>query len=160
MEDQRFVDLRDEDFFVPVAFLVPPLFFEDDFFDEDFLLEVFFEVDFLAVDFFEVLFFDDDFFADDFFDGAFFADDFFDEDLREGTLSPSARASEMPMAMACLRLFTFCPDPLFNFPEPYSCITFETFFCALAPYVAMESSLCTRYCALRVPAHFENFREG
>ena len=51
------------------------------------------------------------------------------DDLRDGTLSPSRRASEMPIAMACLRLFTFLPDPpLFSFPSPYSCITFETLF--------------------------------
>jgi hypothetical protein len=35
-----------------------------------------------------------------------------------GTLCPAARASESPMAIACLRLFTFFPErPLFNVPD-------------------------------------------
>lgn len=55
-------------------------------------------------------FFDADFFEDDFFE-VFFEDDFFDVDFFDvffaGTLPPSRRASESPMAMACLRLFTF-----------------------------------------------------
>jgi hypothetical protein len=34
-----------------------------------------------------------------------------------GTFLPSARASERPIAIACLRLFTFLPErPLFNVP--------------------------------------------
>jgi hypothetical protein len=34
-----------------------------------------------------------------------------------GTFAPAALASERPIAMACLRLFTFRPDrPLFNVP--------------------------------------------
>ncbi|MCU1347235.1 MAG: hypothetical protein JWO56_265 [Acidobacteria bacterium] len=78
------------------------------------------------------------FFEVDFFDvEAFFDEAFFDEEaLRDGTLPPAARASEIPMAMACFRLFTFLPEPpLFNFPSPYSCITFEIFFFDFGPYL-------------------------
>ena len=35
---------------------------------------------------------------------------FFDDFLRAGTLPPARRASERPMAMACLRLVTFLPE--------------------------------------------------
>jgi len=57
--------------------------------------------------------------------------DFFFEDLLEdldddfffGTLAPDLRASERPIAIACLRLVTFFPDrPLFNVPFLRSCI--------------------------------------
>jgi TnpA family transposase len=45
-----------------------------------------------------------------------------------GTFSPARRASESPMAMACLRLLTFVPDrPLFSVPRLRSSITFFTF---------------------------------
>ena len=49
----------------------------------------------------------------------FFDPDFFDEDLDAaflGTLAPFSRASESPIAMACLGLVTFLPlFPLLNF---------------------------------------------
>jgi hypothetical protein len=86
--------------------------------------------DFLA-DFFVVL--RDDFFADfrlDFF-AAFF-----------GTLPPARRASDNPIAMACLRLVTFFPDPpLRSVPSLRSCIAFLTFACAFLPYLGMVASL-------------------
>jgi len=101
------------------------LFFEDDFFDEDFFDDDLRDED---EDFFEppLLFFDDDFFA--------------------GTLPPSRRASERPMAMACLRLVTFLPEPpLFSVPRLRSCIAFSTFSEAFFPYFeAMANSSCTR----------------
>jgi hypothetical protein len=103
-----------------------------DFFDEDFFEEV---------DFFEELdFFEDDFFADDFFD------DFFD-----GTLPPSRLASERPMAMACLRLFTFLPErPLFNVPRFISCMFSSTLSDAFVPYLlAMENLLHRELCKWR-----------
>jgi hypothetical protein len=91
--------------------------------------------------FFDERFFDDDFFVDErFFDDDFFEDDFFDEDFFDdfffdGTLPPSRRASESPMAMACLRLFTFLPElPLFSVPCLRSCIAFSTLSCAFFPY--------------------------
>jgi hypothetical protein len=123
--------------------LEEPPFFAAELFFED---EAFLPDDFFAVD----AFFDEEafFVAPPFFDADFFdeEEDFFDEVFRDGTLSPSARASEIPIAMACLRLFTFAPEPpLFSFPSPYSCITFEIFFCAFAPYlVAMRISFTRR----------------
>ena len=61
---------------------------------------------------------------------------FFAPLARSGTLSPSARASEMPIAMACSRLLTgppFPPGPLFSSPSLNSCITRPTFFDAFLP---------------------------
>ena len=86
-----------------------------------------------VVDFFEdVLFFDEDFFDED-----FFALDFFDPEdfFADGTLPPSRRASDRPMAMACLRLVTFLPEPpLFSVPRFRSCIALSTFSDAFFPY--------------------------
>ena len=97
--------------------------------DEDFL-----ELDFFADDFLVV-----DFFADDFRDDDFFAPDFFDADFFEGTLPPARRASESPIAIACLRLVTFLPErPLLSFPSLRSCIAFLTFDCAVFPYFAIS----------------------
>ena len=130
----RFVDdafFDDDAFFEPEDFFAVERFVEEDFFDDE---TPFFDVD----DFFDD---DDADFLDEeppFFE-ADFDEDFDDDDLRDGTLSPSERASEMPIAMACWRLFTFPPEPLFNFPSPYSCITFEIFFWAFDPYFAMTS---------------------
>ncbi len=95
----------------------------------------FFEVPRLAGDdFFEVVaFFDDDFFEAAFFDEDFFDDDFFDEDFFAGTFPPSRRASESPMAIACLRLVTFFPEPLRSFPRFISCIDFSTLSCDFLP---------------------------
>jgi hypothetical protein len=48
--------------------------------------------------------------------------------LRFGTFCPDRRASDRPMAMACLRLFTFFPDlPLRNVPDLRSCNALPTF---------------------------------
>ena len=55
-------------------------------------------------------FFFEDFFDDDFFDEDFRELLFFDDDFFAGTFPPSARASDKPMAMACLRDVTFCPS--------------------------------------------------
>lgn len=56
---------------------------------------------------------------------------FFDDLLREdflGTLPPARRASDRPMAMACLRLVTFLPErPERSVPRFISCIVFFTF---------------------------------
>ena len=51
-----------------------------------------------------------------------------------GTLAPSRRASERPMAMACLRLVTFRPDPERSEPRFFSCIAFSTLRDAFLPY--------------------------
>jgi hypothetical protein len=100
-------------------------------------------VDFLAlrfVDFFAARLVDVlvarfvDFFALRFVD--FFADFF------AGTLAPSRRASDKPIAIACLRLVTFCPEPpLRSEPDLRSRIVFSTFDCAFSPYFAMSSSV-------------------
>jgi hypothetical protein len=116
-------------------------FFAVDLLDVDFFALDFFVVDFLAVDFFDddaffelpLVFFDDV----DFFElPPFFEDDF----GAAGTLPPSRRASDRPMAMACFRLVTFLPEPpLFSVPRFRSCIVFSTFSWAFFPYlVAMQ----------------------
>jgi len=64
-------------------------------------------------------------------------------ELRLGTLPPARRASDSPIAMACLRLLTFLPDrPLRKVPSLRSCIARFTFCCALFPYLAMTSPRC------------------
>src|SRR5205807_9439305 len=66
--------------------------------------------------------------------GYFFFD--FDDDFFFGTFAPARRASDSPMAMACLRLFTFLPElPLLSVPCLRSCITFSTFFDAFLLYL-------------------------
>jgi len=66
-------------------------------------------------------------------------DFFFDEDFLRGTLAPSFRASDSPIAIACFLLVTFFPDrPLFNVPFFRSCIAFSTFFDAFLLYLAMR----------------------
>jgi len=58
-----------------------------------------------------------------------------DEDFFFGTFPPSLRASERPMAMACLRLVTFLPlRPLLSVPFFFSCIARFTLLLAFAPY--------------------------
>jgi len=83
----------------------------------------------------------------------------FDDDLRElddlrlleadfffGTLPPARRASDNPIAIACLRLFTFLPErPLFSVPRLRSCIARFTLLRALLPYFeAMTHSSAER----------------
>ena len=46
----------------------------------------------------------------------------FEADFFAGTLPPSLRASDRPMAIACLRLVTFLPEPLRSVPRLRSCI--------------------------------------
>jgi hypothetical protein len=100
---------------------------------------------FLALVFFALVFFAGDFFAADFFAVVFLAADFFGG----GTLPPSLRASDRPIAIACLRLVTFLPDrPLFSVPSFFSCIASPTLSDAFFPYVAIrlapvDSMLCS-----------------
>lgn len=64
--------------------------------------------------------------------------DFFRDVFLFGTLSPSRRASERPIATACLRLFTFLPlRPDLSVPRLYSRMTFLTFLEAAFPYFAI-----------------------
>jgi len=70
-------------------------------------------------------------------------------DERLGTLPPARRASERPIAIACVRLFTFRPDlPDRRVPCLRSCIAFRTFCFAFAPYFAISPPRCARCCAL------------
>jgi hypothetical protein len=80
-----------------------------------------------------------------FFEGLFLELLFFDEeDFFFGTLAPSLRASERPIAIACFRLVTFFPlRPLFSLPLFFSRITRATFFCAFGLYfLPPEDFLC------------------
>src|SRR5688572_969705 len=61
---------------------------------------------------------------------------FLREDLRlRGTFAPARRASDRPMAIACLRLVTFLPErPLLRVPRLRSRITWRTLRWAFLPY--------------------------
>jgi hypothetical protein len=93
-------------------------------------------------------FFDDDF--RDLRDEVFLRGDL--RDLRDdaflrGTLPPARRACASPIAIACLRLFTFFPErPLRSVPRFRSCIAFFTFSWAFRPYFAMNRSSDLRTC--------------
>ena len=57
-----------------------------------------------------------------------------------GTFAPERRASDSPMAMACLRLVTFRPErPLRSVPALRSCRARFTFAPALRPYLAITT---------------------
>jgi hypothetical protein len=60
-----------------------------------------------------------------------------DEARRGGTLAPFFRASLNPIAIACFRLRTFRPDPLFSVPFFRRCIADLTVLDADLPYFAM-----------------------
>jgi hypothetical protein len=114
-------------------------FFADFFFAADFLLADFLDANFPGAAFFDADFFAADLRAGDFLDADFFDADFFDADFFGGTFAPARRASDNPMAIACLRLLTFLPEPpLRSVPSLRSCMTFLTFACAFFPYFAMS----------------------
>ena len=54
------------------------------------------------------------------------------------------RASERPIAIACLRLVTVAPEPLFSDPDFRSFIAASTFSPAFFPYDAMRAPSKTR----------------
>src|SRR5437667_7240330 len=57
------------------------------------------------------------------------------QDFFLGTFAPALRASDRPIAIACLRLLTVLPDrPLFSVPCLRSCIARFTFADAFLPY--------------------------
>lgn len=59
-----------------------------------------------------------------------------------GTFAPRSRASDRPMAMACLREVTFLPlRPLVSLPSFISCIAFSTFLPAPFEYLAIIEHL-------------------
>jgi hypothetical protein len=64
-----------------------------------------------------------------------------EDERRDGTLPPSLRASLNPIAIACLRLVTFRPEPDRNVPCFRSCIALWTLSCAFRPYFAMNGLL-------------------
>jgi hypothetical protein len=70
-----------------------------------------------------------------------FRDVFREEVFRGGTFAPFLRASLRPMAIACFRLFTLRPDPLFSVPFFRRLIVDSTLFEAALPYFAMDTSL-------------------
>jgi hypothetical protein len=79
---------------------------------------------------------DDFFFALDFLALFFFADFFL-----AGTFAPSARASDSPIAMACLLLFTLAPlRPDFSFPFLKAFISRSTDFEAAEPYFFFDDA--------------------
>jgi hypothetical protein len=59
----------------------------------------------------------------------------------DGTFAPFFRASLSAMAIACLRLFTFWPDPLLSVPFFRRRMVDSTFFDAALPYFAMLTSM-------------------
>ena len=67
-----------------------------------------------------------------------------------GTFFPARRASESPIAIACLRLFTFFPlRPILRRPRLNSCISRSTFLPALGLYLRRELDLRPREDELR-----------
>src|SRR5438105_6465238 len=79
-----------------------------------------------------------------------------------GTFAPASRASERPIAIACLRLLTRLPDrPLFSVPRLRSCIARSTFSPAFFPYLAMHTlhtrraASCVFYAEPPTPRTFE-----
>lgn len=75
----------------------------------------------------------------------------FEEDFFFGTLPPSRRASERPMAMACFRLVTFLPlRPLFSVPFFFSCMARSTFLLAFGPYFLPPEDLCDFFVAIAI----------
>ena len=56
-----------------------------------------------------------------------------------GTFLPCFLASDRPIAMACFRLVTFLPLPVFNVPFFFFSIVFLTSFCAPLLYAGIEN---------------------
>ncbi len=57
--------------------------------------------------------------------------------FRRGTFPPFSRASLRPIAIACLRLVTVRPEPLFSVPFFFRRIADATLFDAALPYFAI-----------------------
>src|ERR1700722_14001445 len=66
-------------------------------------------------------------------------------DFLSGTFLPARRASERPIAIACLRLVTFLPElPLFSVPRLRSSMAFLTLApAALLYFLAISLSTCS-----------------
>ncbi len=65
------------------------------------------------------------------------------DDFR-GTFAPFFLASLRPIAIACLRLLTLRPEPLFSVPRLRRCIADLTDLDAALPYLAMKTSAIMR----------------
>lgn len=61
-----------------------------------------------------------------------------DQDFFFGTFLPERRASERPMAIACLGFVTLFPVPVFSLPRLNSCISLWTFLPADGEYLRPE----------------------
>jgi len=61
-----------------------------------------------------------------------------------GTFAPFSRASLNPIAIACLRLRTFRPDPLLRVPFFFRCMADFTRLPAAFPYLAMRRHYAKR----------------
>nr|WP_284351258.1 hypothetical protein [Roseisolibacter agri] len=162
--DFRAVDFRAVDFFAVDFFAVERLvvdfravdFFAVDLRADDFLAVERFAVDFFAVPRFAVPRFAVDFFAVDFLAVDFLAVDFFAVDFfapvrLRGTLAPSSRASDRPIAIACSRLVTRppCPAlPRFSVPDFRRRIALATRLPAAFPYRRPDA----RFVAIVPPA--------
>ena len=86
---------------------------------------------------------------------------FFDEDFLRGTLPPAFRACDKPIAIACLRLFTFLPDrPLLSLPRFRSCIAFSTFSDAFFSYLAIAAFLLVEQCTIEAKRCFNHVFDG
>ncbi len=139
----RFVLLFLEADFLEVVFLVAA-FLGADFLVADFLLPAFLGAAFLVALFLAVddllLFLGAAFFAA--FLGAAFLAAFlgalFLDAAFLGALAPSFLASERPIAIACLRLVTFLPEPDFNVPLFISRMFSATLSLLFFEYFAME----------------------
>src|SRR5260370_31213189 len=71
-----------------------------------------------------------------------------------GTLAPFFRASESPIAIACLRLFTAPPLPPFperNVPFFLRRMALATVLPAALPYLRLLDFLCVFFLAIRFP---------
>jgi hypothetical protein len=94
------------------------------------------------------------FFLDDDFR---FDDVRFEEERFRGTFAPARRASESPIAIACLRLVTFFPErPLLSVPLFRSRIARATFRDAFLPYLATFVLRVIRF----LPVDFESHQTG
>jgi hypothetical protein len=105
---------------------------------ELFFLAVFLPVLFLPLLLRELFFFVADFPGDDFFEADFFLPAFFLAAFLDGTFCPFSRASDIPIAIACLRLFTFLPlRPLVNVPFFLRRMALSTVLFAFFEYLAI-----------------------
>jgi hypothetical protein len=107
-------------------------------------LELFFFADFLRAVFLPVLFLPElfflvaDFRGDDFFEADFFLPAFFLAAFFDGTFCPFSRASDNPIAIACLRLLTFLPlRPLVSVPFFFRRMALSTVLFAFFEYLAI-----------------------